>query len=474
MPDDLARLDATDQAALVRRKEISPLELANAAIERIERLDPTLNAVVIRAFDLARAYASGPLPEGPFTGVPFLLKNLGADSAGIPSDSGSAFLAGYVSDYDSAVVARYKRAGLVVLGKTNSPEFGLTPVTEPRLHGPTRNPWDTSRTCGGSSGGAAAAVASGMVPAAHGSDGGGSIRIPSSCCGLFGIKPTRGRVSYGPNIGDVMNGLTNTHVITRSVRDSAALLDATSGPEPGDPYWAPPPVRPFLQEVGAEPGPLRIAFSDRDLAGRLLHPDCVAAVHDAAHLCASLGHAVEEASPNVERQELIDAFTPVWAAGCAWSVEGSARGRRDRPLPELFEPLTWALYEKGLRVTGPEYLLAISDLQRIARRIAAFFEVYDLWLTPTLGEPPLPIGALAPDPVDPFQAYLRGFDFVPFTPLANATGQPAMSVPLYWNREGLPIGVHFVARYGDEATLFRLASQLERARPWSERWPARA
>ncbi len=468
--DELALLDATAQADLVRRKEVKAVELLDAAIDRIERLNPTLNAVVTPLYDQARAAASDPLPDGPFAGVPFLLKDLGAEYAGAPLRAGSAFLRDYVSPDDSELVRRYKGAGLIILGKTNAPELGLVPTTEPLLFGPTRNPWDTSRTPGGSSGGSAAAVASGMVPAAHGNDGGGSLRIPASCCGLFGLKPTRARLPMSPG-SDIAGALGQDHVLTRSVRDSAALLDATAGPDLGAPYWAPPPFRPFAQEVGADPGRLRIAFTTYTLTGTSLHADCVTAVRDAAALCADLGHELTEAAPNLDGERLTRAFDTVWAAGCARTLDGLSR-LHDRELtPALFEPLTWALYERGRRVSASDYLLAISDLQQASRDVAHFLLDYDLWLTPTLGEPPLPLGALAPAPDDPLAGYFRAFAFVPFTPLANASGQPAISVPLYWNADGLPVGVHFLAPFGDEATLFRLAAQLEAARPWANRRP---
>ncbi len=468
--DEFALLDATAQADLVRRKEIKTVELLDAAIARIERLNPTLNAVVTPLYDQAREAASGPLPDGPFAGVPFLLKDLGVEYAGAPLRAGSAFLRDYVSPDDSELVRRYKRAGLIILGKTNTPELGLVPTTEPLLFGPTHNPWDTSRTPGGSSGGSAAAVASGLVPAAHGNDGGGSLRIPASCCGLFGLKPTRARLPVSPG-SDIAGALGQDHVLTRSVRDSAALLDATAGPDLGAPYWAPPPVRPFAQEVSADPGHLRIAFATQTLTGVPLHPDCVAAVRDAAALCTDLGHELAEAAPAIDGERLTQAFDTVWAAGCARTLDGLSR-LHDRELtPALFEPLTWALYDRGRRVSASDYLLAVADLQQASRDVARFLLDYDLWLTPTLGEPPLPLGALAPAPDDPLAGYFRAFAFVPFTPLANASGQPAMSVPLYWNSEGLPVGVHFLAPFGDEATLFRLAAQLEAARPWANRRP---
>jgi len=469
--DDLAFLDATGQAELVRRKQAKPIELVDGAIERIERLNPTLNAVVTPMYDLARKAAEGPLPDGPFAGVPFLLKDLLAEYGGVRFTEGSAFLADHVSDCDTELVARHKRAGLIVVGKTNTPEFGILITTEPCLFGPTHNPWDVGRTTGGSSGGSAAAVAAGLVPMAHGNDGGGSIRIPASCCGLFGLKPTRGRNPLGPHYGDMFTGLVAEHAITRSVRDSAALLDATSGPDLGDPYWAPPPARPFLQEVGAGPERLRIALTTQAATGVAVHPDCVAAARDAAALCADLGHEVTEVTPAIDGQVVTQAFMTLWSAGCAWTVDDWARRTGRTPTPDLFEPLTWALQEMGRQHSASAYLLALQDLQKVSRQVARFFLDYDVWLTPTLGEPPVPLGTFDSPPENPLQGLIRAASFVPFTPICNITGQPAMSVPLYWNAEGLPIGSHFIGRFGDEATLFRLAAQLEQARPWAGRRP---
>lgn len=469
--DDFAYLDATAQAELVRRKEVKPVELIEAAIGRIERLNQALNAVVTPMYEDALAAAARNVPHGAFAGVPFLLKDLLASFGGVRMTSGSRLLLHFVADQDRELVCRLKRAGLIVLGKTNTPEFGLTPTTEPRIFGPTRNPWNTQRTAGGSSGGSAAAVAAGMVPMAHGSDGGGSIRIPAACCGLFGLKPTRARIPLGPDFGDILSGLVVEHAITRSVRDSAALLDATCGPQPGDPYWAPPPARPFLQEVGANPGRLRIAFTTRTATGVPVHPDCVNAVRDAAALCANLGHEVTEAAPDMEGERLTGLFTRLWAAGCASILDGIANRSATPCNPSQVEPLTWALYQLGRQVSASDYLLAVRDCQAMSRTVARFFGEYDLWLTPTLAEPPVPLGTFDSPADKPLEGFYRAFEFVPFTPICNMTGQPAMSVPLFWNADGIPVGVHFIARFGDEATLFRLAAQLEEARPWADRRP---
>ncbi|MEX0682033.1 MAG: amidase [Dehalococcoidia bacterium] len=471
--NDVAFLDATAQAELVRNKQIKPEELLDGAIERIERLNPQLNAVVLTMYDQARAVIAAGLPAGPFTGVPFLLKDLGTGVmyAGTVQASGSSYLKDFVPPMDTEITRRYKKAGLVICGKTNTPEFGLVPTTEPRLFGAAHNPWDLDHSTGGSSGGSAAAVASGMVPFAHANDGGGSIRIPASCCGLFGLKPTRARVTQGPLVGDIMSGLTIDHCVSRTVRDSAALLDATEGAMPGDPYVAPEPARPYVEEVGAKPGRLRIAFTTKTFYGQPLHEDCVAAVKDAVALLTDLGHDVEEASPPVPGEQLIQSFTQLWAAGAAHGIESLVPFTGRQPKQEDFEILTWALYEMGKEVTATQYLTAVAGMQMIARQAAMFHETYDIWLTPTLGAPPVELGFIHSTPEEPMLGFTRSADYVPFTPIQNATGQPAMSVPLYWNADGLPIGTHFVARYGDEATLFRLASQLEEARPWANKRP---
>ncbi len=473
MTEELACLDAVAQAELVRRKEVKPIELVDAAIQRIERLNPKLNAVVRPMFESARKVARDEkkLPDGPLRGVPYLLKDLVAAFAGEPLAGGSAFMRDFVPDHDSELVARLKRAGLIVLGKTNTPELGLTCTTEPQLFGPTRNPWDLNRTPGGSSGGSCAAVASGMVAAAHANDGAGSIRIPASCCGLFGMKPTRGRVSFGPDLGDVLGGLGIEHAVTRSVRDSAALLDATAGPATGDPYWAQPPARPFAAEVGVDPGRLRVALVLTTIAGTPLHPDCRRAAEDAAKLCGGLGHEVEEVRFPVDGELFNRAFMAVWAAGCATGIDGWAQLTGRTPVEGEFEPLTWSFYQIGRQVPASDYALALTALHHISRDIAQFMLRYDVALMPTLGLPPAPLGWMASSSSDLLEAERRMAEFVPFTPLANVSGQPAMSVPLYWNEENLPIGVHFIGQYGDEATLFRLAAQLETARPWAERHP---
>ncbi|MEW6733501.1 MAG: amidase [Acidobacteriota bacterium] len=469
--DEFAFLDATSQAALVRQGEVKPIELVDAAITRIEQLNPQLNAVITPMYEMARRQAESDLPKGPFTGVPFLLKDLLASYAGVRITDGSAFLGDHIANYDSELVARYKRAGLIVVGKTNTPEFGILPTTEPHRFGASRNPWNREHITGGSSGGSAAAVAAGLVAMAHANDGGGSIRIPASCCGLFGLKPTRARNPLGPEFGDMMCGLVAEHALTRSVRDSAALLDATAGPDLGDPYCAPPPARPFLAEVAANPGRLRIAFTAKAPSGVDIHPDCIAAVQDAAKLCADLGHEVVEFDVKLDSETMTEHFIPLWSANVSLIIDDWARDLGHQPTEELFEPLTWALYQRGHQISAVECLAAIKALQKVSRQVAQLFINYDVLLTPTLASPPLPLGQFEATADNPLQGLFRAAAFVPFTPICNITGQPAMSVPLYWNAEGLPIGSHFISRFGDEATLFRLAAQLEEARPWAHRRP---
>jgi amidase len=470
--EDFLFLDATAQAELVFTKAVKPLDLVEASIARIEKLNPTINALVFTMFEEARIAAEGDIPKGPFTGVPFLLKDFLVEMAGTPMHEGSRFLQGFIPEQDSELVRRYKRAGLIVLGKTNTPELAIGVTTEPRLFGPTHNPWDTARTPGGSSGGSAAAVAARMVSMAHGNDAGGSLRIPGSCCGVFALKPTRGRNSLGPRYGDLFSGLVAEHALTLSVRDSAALLDATAGPCPGDPYHAPSRTAPFLQEMSKEPGRLQIAFSRETPLKTAIHPDCADAALDAARLCEALGHRVVEAFPPLDWEALWLGFTTVLAAGLAWTIRDWHRRLNREPVSDSFEPFIQALYDRGESIRAPEYLTAIFNIQAAARKMAAFFEEYDIWLTPTLGAPPVNLGTFTFDGGDPFELRRRMTAFSPFTFVANATGQPAMSVPLFWNAANLPIGTHFMGRFGDEATLFRLARQLETARPWLKRVPA--
>ncbi len=490
---EFSEFDAIGLAELVRKREIAPLELVAAAFERIERVNPQLNAVIVELYEQAVECARSPkATDGKFSGVPMLLKDLLSPLAGVPFTSGSRLYQRHVPSYDAEMVRRYKAAGLNIVGKTSTPEFGIMPITEPVLFGPCRNPWDLTRTAGGSSGGAAAAVAAGVVPIAHGGDGGGSIRIPASCCGIFGLKPTRGRNPAGPDASEHWLGMAIEHVLTRTVRDSAALLDVTSGPEPTSPYWAPPPKRPFLDEVSTPPGRLRIAFTDRPHLPGTVHADCRAALQDAVKLCVELGHEVEEATPTIDAEPFAQAFFTIVCGSIAAGIELAERELGRRPARDELEMATWLAGLLGAQLSAGSAIAAMQVLQGYARQVHSFFEHYDLLLTPTLGCPPLRIGELEPRGAEALAhrtianlklgsilrlkrvmraAVNRVFAFVPFTPVANVTGQPSMSVPLYWNAAGLPIGSMFTARFGDEATLFRLAGQLEEARPWIKRRP---
>lgn len=468
-------MDATDQAALVAKGEVTPAELLDAALERIDRLDPDLHALTFRWFDDARAVAAGPdLPAGPFRGVPFLLKDLHAHMAGRPLSNGNAALAAEAppSPRSTTLVERFEAAGLVIAGRTNSPELGSLPTTEPVAWGPTRNPWDPTRTPGGSSGGAGAAVASGMVPVAHASDGGGSIRIPASCCGLFGLKPTRARNPMGPDAGEGWGGASVGHAVTRSVRDSAALLDVTAGPDVGDPYWAPPPAGPFLDEVGRPPGRLRIALATASWNGASVDPECAAAATAAARLCESLGHHVEEARPDFDRDALAQATRLIIGANVRAALEAGARAR-GRPLEAGdVERVTWEFAAVGGAHTAADYARSIGVVHRTGRAVGRFFTRHDIILSPTMCQPPFPLGVLDMSSADT-DAYLAAvLASIGFTALFNSSGNPAMSVPLAWSRGGLPLGVQFAAPFGGEALLFRLGGQLEAARPWAARRPA--
>ena len=487
--------DAVALGELVRNRQVSPRQLVDVAIQRIQRLNPALNAVVHQMFDSARAVADAAPATGVFAGVPFLLKDLLAWYAGEPITSGSRLYRDFRAPSDSEVVRRYRATGCIVLGKTNTPEFGLSPFCESEHLGIARNPWDPSRTTGGSSGGSGAAVGSRMVPMASGGDGGGSIRIPASCNGVFGLKPTRGRVPTGPSQGELWNGASIEHVVTRSVRDSAAMLDAIAGPDPGAPYWAAPAERPFADEVTRPTGRLRIGFTTDPMLGHRVHADCVAAVDDARRLAESLGHEVVEVKVPVDRDVFNRNFVVMICGEVAADLADGERllGRRVQR-PEI-EYTTWALGVIGRSLSASVYAQAKRDLQRACRPIGQLFESIDVLLTPTVATPPFLHGALQPPPheravLTAFGALRAGrllramgavekaaesiFDWIPFTPLFNVTGQPAMSVPLWWNAAGLPVGVQFVGRYAGEAALFRLAAQLEQARPWSGRVPAMA
>ena len=472
---DFSQLDATAQAELVRSGDASPLELVDACVNAIEKLDPELNAVIHPLFETARAAAQGKLPDGPFRGVPTLFKDFRCAVAGDPYHEGMQFLkdAGWRADHTDALARRFLDAGFICVGRTNTPELAIVPTTEPQAYGATRNPWDTARISGGSSGGSAAAVASGMVPVAHANDGGGSIRIPASCCGLVGLKPSRGRTSLGPDYDAVDDMLNVELCVSRSVRDTAAVLDALHGGSDGETVGPPAPARPFAHEVGADPGRLRIGLLvDNPLGTGEIHADCVAAARDVAHLLESLGHSVDESFPAATaRPELVGHFTTIWAATRASSIRSWERKLGREITADDVEPLTWAMVEMGRATTAPDYLDAQHATLDLARGMEEWFDSgYDLLLTPTMGEPPCALGEFH-TPDTPFLGFMRAATIVPYTPLANMAGLPAISVPLSWNEQGLPIGTQLMAPYGREDVLVRVASQLETARPWADRRP---
>jgi amidase len=465
---DYLRHDAIGLAGLVRDGQVGPHELLDAALARIGQVNPQINAVTTLLAERARAQIDAGLPQGPFTGVPFLLKDLFIDVKGVTTTSGSVFLKDTVARQDSIVAERYQRAGLVLVGKTHSSEFGGSSTSETTLFGATRNPWDMQYSAGGSSGGSAAAVAAGIVPAANGSDAGGSIRTPAGYCGLFGLKPTRGRVPLGPSRFDGGGGVATVHALTRSVRDSAALLDAVAGGEPGAPYASPVQARPFLLEAGIDPPPLRIAVMRQSFPGDRPDAECDAAALDAARLCAALGHHVEEATPAIDVGLYTWARDVLRGAGTLTGVRGMQRALGREARPDELELATRAYFAAGLKVSAEDVMRAREAMYLLHRQVAVFMGDFDLILSPTSAIAHFRCGTLGPSlPVAQTEDDLRKIGV--YAALFNLTGQPAMSVPLYWTPQNLPLGVHFAARFGDEAMLFQLAGQLERARPWMSR-----
>lgn len=476
MPDTkdslLDRHDAVGLARLVRDRAVSPAELLDMAIARAEAADARFNFMAHRLYDYGRNAIADGLPDGPFRGVPLLVKDLNTHIAGEPSGQGSRFYAGYRPDFTSELVRRHRAAGFVIFGKTTTPEFGLTATTESLVAGATRNPWNPARIAGGSSGGAAAAVAAGVVPMAHASDGGGSIRIPASCCGLFGLKPSRGRIPMGPRRTEGWGGLSTHHAISRSVRDSAAMLDATHGVETGSRYGAPAPDASFLSQVTKAPGRLRVALMLETPAGTPVDPECVAAAHDAARLLESLGHHVEEKSPKIDAQALGMANFATLSSALAADIEDRAKLTGIAPSPEVLEKVTLVFLQYSKQFKAVDLARANNLYQEVAIAIGQFMTAYDVILSPTMAMPPVELGRLGLMP-DDFEKW--GQDaaaFTPWTGLSNASGQPSMSLPLAMSKDGLPIGVMLTGRYGDEATLLRLAGQVERAAPWADRRPA--
>lgn len=489
---EYSNCDGLGLADLVRRKKVSPAELVEEAISRIEAHNPKLNAVVLPLYERAREKAKGKLPDGPFTGVPFMIKDLHATLEGVPTSHGSKLWKNVPASITTELVKRWEASGVILVGKTNTPEFGLTPYTESDTLGPARNPWDTSRTTGGSSGGSAAAVAARMVPIASAGDGGGSIRIPSAACGIFGLKPTRGRTPTGPIIGESWNGFDIEHVLTRSVRDSAAMLDATKGQDVGAPYVI-PDAGPFLKEVGEKPGRLKIAFTTKSMLGKHVHADCIQGVEETVALLRKLGHDVVEDAPVIHGEEYALHFLTIIAGQIRADIEETAEAAGKKVSLDDFDITTFGTGLFGTILKASDYVRSFRYLQRVSREIGRFFEKYDVLLSPVLNQPPVKIGALKPSASEQTQLKLiartgqtwilaamgiikpiaaQTFEFIPWMPVFNVTGQPAMSVPLHWNAAGLPIGMHFVGKWGDETTLFRLAGQLEKEKPWFDKAPA--
>ncbi|WP_255566391.1 amidase [Iamia sp. SCSIO 61187] len=474
LADETQWMDATAQAALVAEGEVTPGELLEAALERIERLDPQIHALTFRWPDEARATAADPaLPGGPFRGVPFLLKDLHAHMVGRPLSNGNAALRAEAptSPRSTTLVERFEAAGLVIAGRTNSPELGSLPTTEPVAWGPTRNPWAPDRTPGGSSGGAGAAVASGMVPVAHASDGGGSIRIPASCCGLVGLKPSQGRITVGPYRDETALGVELC--VSRTVRDTAAVLDATHGPGVGDTVIAPPPSRPYGDEVGADPGRLRIGLLDHHPQDGTIDDACAEAARAAGALLESLAHHVEPAFPEALSDPSVSSqFLALWATGMATGIAACESLLGRAMTEDEVEPVNWVQAEFANGLSATDLAAALSASAAFRRRAQQWWaDGWDLLVTPTLGEVPLPLGTMANDPANPIAPLARAGAFVPFTPAWNMTGQPAISLPLHRTAEGVPVGVQLVAAYGREDLLLRVAAQLEEAQPWAHLHP---
>lgn len=484
--------DGLGLAELIVRGEVTPTEVCLEARQRIEEAEPGLGAVIHPMFDQARQNLAHPLPEGPFAGVPIVVKDLMYACAGTPLSDGCKALRNRISDHDSEMVTRLRATGAVIMGKTNTPEFGLLGITEPELFGPCRNPWNPDHTPGGSSGGSAAAVAAGLVPLAGGGDGGGSIRIPAAYCGLFGLKPSRGRNPSGPDHGRVWQGAVQEHVLTRSVRDSAAMLDATAGADPGAPYEIKPPAGSYLEEVDRDPGKLRIAFTTTSPLGTAVDPECAAAVEGTASLLEEMGHRVEERTPDIDGRELALAYLTLYFGETAADIDALEAELGRKAAPGDVEPLTWTLALLGRSFSAGQMVASLRVWDRAARAMGRFFGSHDIHLTPTTARTQARIGELQPRGAEAVlirtinklragwllkasglvdKMAEKSLERTPFTQLANLTGLPAMSVPLHWTPDGLPLGCQFIAPFGAEDVLFRLAGQLERARPWFEKRP---
>jgi len=490
--NEYRKLDALGMAEQVKKREVTPSELLDIAIKRAEYVNPKINAIVYPMYEYALEAVQHDLPEGMFKGVPMLVKDLELMIKGVPTSSGSFSTKGYTPWYDSDVVQKIKGSGMVIIGKANTPEFGLTPYTEPKIYGVARNPWNTQYTTGGSSGGSAAGVAAGIVPIATATDGGGSIRIPASCCGLFGMKPSRGRISLGPTYGDAWNGAVMGNCVSRSVRDSAAFLDTIRGNAPGDPYFVRTPDRPYLEEVAREPGKLRIAFSTGHTFGSAVDHENITAVNDTAKLLQSLGHEVEEVALPWTEESFTRDFFHIICGNISSTISWTEQVTGKKADKNNYELTTWLVKLLGDAFSAGDYARAQAGWNRLTRSIAEFHNKYDVFVTPTLSCPPFKIGELQSSGFERFILQIgislgmvgrlknsaivesiarRTYDFIPYTPIANMTGQPSMSVPLHWTKKNLPVGVMFTGRMCEEDVLYRLAGQLEKAQPWFDRVP---
>jgi len=470
---EYSKYDGLGLAKLVRDKEVTPNELLETSIEGIKELNPKLNCVYNILYEQALKEISNGLPDGPFRGVPFLIKEVVLHAAGVPVNMGSYLAEGLVFPYDTELMSRFRKAGLVTIGTTPTPEFAYNATTEATFYGPTRNPWNTNHSPGGSSGGSAASIAAGIVPLAHANDGGGSIRIPASCNGLVGLKPTRGRTPTGPDYGEPLNGIGIEFALTKTVRDAASLLDSVAGSDPGCYAYAEPPQRPYSEEININPGKLRIAWMDNPLSGVSVDQECKDVLYETVKLCEDLGHEMVEASPKIDVEMFSLATLRIWAANLANMMDGVATLLQRTPSEDNLEATSWACYKFGKEMKASELLQALDIYTLVSRSVGNFFTNFDLLLSPTTARPPLPLGELnanAPG-VDAKQWTEQIFTYAPFTNLFNTTGQPAISLPLGWSKGGLPIGMQFAARFADEATLFRLASQLEQSCPWKDKSP---
>jgi amidase len=470
---DYTAHDGLGLAELVARKEVTPDELGAAAFEALAKVNPRINAVLHTIPKEAAAEIRAGLPRGPFTGVPFLIKEIVLHAKGVRCEMGSKLAQGYVPDADTELMARFRRAGFVLAGTTQTPEFGYNPTTETRAFGPVHNPWDLGRSPGGSSGGSGAAVAAGIVPIAHANDGGGSIRIPASCNGLVGLKPSRDRIPSGPDYGDLLCGLACEFALTRSVRDAAALLDAVAGPDPGAPGHPVPPARPYREQIGTPPSRLRIAWTTTPASGAKIDPECEKAVHETVRLLESLGHTLIEDRPRYDWDAFLENVNVIWGAFGVASIDFASAMTGRKPGPDNLEAVTLASYEDGKRYSAIDLLNAMTHCNLVSRQVGPFFEKVDVLVTPTIARQPAPLGELNQnrEGMTAIEWTRQVFSYVPFTPLFNVTGQPAISLPLHWSADGLPVGVQIAGRFGDEATLLRLAAQLEQARPWAAKRP---